>query len=235
MLLVVERRGKSKVGNIVNIASIGSTANTDIWVARHRPGSLEWWMIMEGVMGTKVFQQEKGWTTVKEELESTNDTIWWYTNVTRVSALNGTAGIWVYMYFSRGQRPSLWLLSMFSMSHEGFQPHGGKQSITSMSIFGPYNDPTTKTHVQTDKSECLLMNRNQMDDRVDGCDAAQHAWNLCTEASTTRPHSHHNKPHKPSQQPSIHQFITTKTLLQSPAQRPKYQWKEKGGIRVSSR
>jgi hypothetical protein len=32
-------------------------------------------MIREGVMGTKVFQQEKGWTTVKEELESTNDTI----------------------------------------------------------------------------------------------------------------------------------------------------------------
>jgi hypothetical protein len=30
MLLVVELRGKSKVGNIVNIASIGSTANTGI-------------------------------------------------------------------------------------------------------------------------------------------------------------------------------------------------------------
>jgi hypothetical protein len=72
------------------------------------------------------------------------------------------------MYFSRGQRLSLWLLSVFSMSHEGFQPHGDKQSIISMSIFGPYNDPTSNTRVQNDGSECLLMNEHQMADSNDG-------------------------------------------------------------------
>jgi hypothetical protein len=37
-----------------------------------------------------------------------------------------------------------------------------------MSIFGPYNDPTSNTRVQNDGSECLLMNEHQMADSNDG-------------------------------------------------------------------
>jgi hypothetical protein len=205
MLLVVELRGKSKGGNIVNIASIGSigsTANTGIWVAHHRPGSHDQWMIREGVDGDqgvfplveKVGQQwRKSWKARTTDTGyECNENEW-----------NGRHMIFS-LYFSAGKRlESLAAFGVFSMSIEGFQPHGGKQSIIFMSIFEPYSDPTSKTHIQTDGSERLLIDWNQMDNRVDRY-VMRHDMREIS-ALKPQPHVlifHHNKPTKPSQQPS---------------------------------
>jgi hypothetical protein len=159
---------------------------------------------------------------VKKELKSTNDRHGLMGYECNENEWNGRHMI-LFLYLSAAKRlESLAAFGVFSMLHEGFQPHGGKLSIILKSIFEPYSDPTSKTHIQTDGSECLLMNRNHMDDRVDRY-VMRHDMREIS-ALKPQPHVlifHHNKPTKPSQ--NHHKTITTDTLLQSPAKRPKYQ------------